>query len=124
MDIQKARQNATRSRTAFACTRYKAGKIKCSDYRPCKHCINLVIADSCMRKNQTASTSATSGNLNGGADILMYSQPFEASDKTENEPASRQGIIAKSNQAHSHFVLQSHSSHLVRNFYRLMVYIE
>ena len=37
-DIQKARKNAQRSRTAVACFRCKVGKVKCSDYRPCKNC--------------------------------------------------------------------------------------
>ena len=31
---------AKRSRTAVACARCKAAKIKCSDYRPCKLCVN------------------------------------------------------------------------------------
>jgi hypothetical protein len=37
-EIQKARKNAQRIRTAVACSRCKAGKIKCTDYRPCKNC--------------------------------------------------------------------------------------
>ena len=38
--IQKARQMAKRSRTAVACVRCKAAKSKCSDFRPCKQCLN------------------------------------------------------------------------------------
>jgi hypothetical protein len=37
-DLLKARRNAERKRTSVACARCKAGKVKCSDYRPCKHC--------------------------------------------------------------------------------------
>ncbi len=47
-DIQKARQNAKRKRTSIACARCKAGKTKCSEYRPCKQCIVQNDAISCM----------------------------------------------------------------------------
>ena len=38
-EIQVARRNAKRTRVARACLRCKSGKIKCSVYRPCKHCV-------------------------------------------------------------------------------------
>jgi hypothetical protein len=38
-EIQVARRNAKRTRSAVACVRCKMGKIKCSDYRPCKGCV-------------------------------------------------------------------------------------
>ena len=37
-DIQKARRIARRTRSAVACARCKASKVKCNDYRPCKQC--------------------------------------------------------------------------------------
>ena len=38
--IQKARQMAKRTRAATACNPCKVRKQKCSDFRPCKHCVN------------------------------------------------------------------------------------
>lgn len=32
---------AKRTRSAVACVRCKAAKSKCSDYRPCKHCVSI-----------------------------------------------------------------------------------
>ena len=40
-DIQKARRMAKRIRASVACARCKAAKSKCSDFRPCKHCLNF-----------------------------------------------------------------------------------
>ena len=37
-EIQKARRTAKRTRSAVACARCKASKVKCNDYRPCKQC--------------------------------------------------------------------------------------
>ena len=37
-DIRKARRIARRTRSAVACARCKASKVKCNDYRPCKQC--------------------------------------------------------------------------------------
>ena len=37
-DIHKARRIARRTRSAVACARCKASKVKCNDYRPCKQC--------------------------------------------------------------------------------------
>jgi hypothetical protein len=42
-EIQKARQMAKRNRSAVACARCKKAKSKCSDSRPCKHCVNLKV---------------------------------------------------------------------------------
>jgi hypothetical protein len=38
-DLQKARQMAKRNRTSVACARCKKAKSKCTDYRPCKKCV-------------------------------------------------------------------------------------
>jgi 23S rRNA U2552 (ribose-2'-O)-methylase RlmE/FtsJ len=46
-DIQKARQRAKRSRASAACIRCKAAKIKCSDYRPCKNCVDSRKSEAC-----------------------------------------------------------------------------
>ena len=37
-DLLQARRNAKRMRALKACARCRSGKIKCSDYRPCKNC--------------------------------------------------------------------------------------
>ena len=55
-DIQKARQTAKRSRTSVACSRCKTGKMKCSDYRPCKQCTNSKIA--CVEVREKTSSGA------------------------------------------------------------------
>ena len=46
-DIQKARRSAKRSRVGVACARCKSLKIKCSNYRPCKHCLDASKPMSC-----------------------------------------------------------------------------
>ena len=56
--IQKARQMAKRSRTAVACVRCKAAKSKCSDYRPCKQCLNS--NSRCTEASESKSASNTS----------------------------------------------------------------
>jgi hypothetical protein len=50
-DLQKARQIAKRNRTSVACHRCKAGKTKCSDYRPCKQCSMSNAAQSCIQSS-------------------------------------------------------------------------
>ena len=49
---------AKRSRTAVACARCKAAKIKCSDYRPCKQCVNF--NSPCTEVNDPKPASNTS----------------------------------------------------------------
>ena len=49
---------AKRSRTAVACVRCKAAKSKCSDYRPCKQCVNS--NSRCMEASESKSVSNTS----------------------------------------------------------------
>jgi hypothetical protein len=39
-DLRIARLSAKRQRTSVACARCKISKIKCSDFRPCKKCVN------------------------------------------------------------------------------------
>ena len=39
-DIQAARRMAQRNRAVLACARCKTAKTRCSDYRPCKRCLN------------------------------------------------------------------------------------
>ena len=41
-EIQKARRTAKRTRSAVACARCKASKVKCNDYRPCKQCTDSI----------------------------------------------------------------------------------
>jgi hypothetical protein len=47
-EIQAARRNAKRNRSAVACFRCRVGKTKCSDYRPCKGCVNSKNRESCV----------------------------------------------------------------------------
>jgi hypothetical protein len=47
-DLQKARRNAERKRSSVACAPCKAGKTKCSDYRPCKKCKVLNVIGRCV----------------------------------------------------------------------------
>jgi hypothetical protein len=61
-DIQKARQSAKRTRAAVACARCKVGKLKCSDYRPCKRCLGSNRGESCADWRMTADCTATSSN--------------------------------------------------------------
>ena len=56
-DIQKARQTAKRNRTSAACSRCKAGKLKCSDYRPCKQCTNSRITCEDAKQARTSSNA-------------------------------------------------------------------
>jgi hypothetical protein len=39
-DLLKARQMAKRNRTSVACARCKLAKSRCTEYRPCKRCVN------------------------------------------------------------------------------------
>jgi hypothetical protein len=57
-DLQKARRNAERKRTSVACARCKAGKTKCSDYRPCKKCKFLNMAGECVDEKSLTSRTA------------------------------------------------------------------
>ena len=54
--LQKARQNAKRNRASFACARCKTLKAKCSDYRPCKKCMDTKNSDSCSKSKGFAAT--------------------------------------------------------------------
>ena len=73
--IQKARQTAKRNRTSAACSRCKAGKIKCSDYRPCKQCTTSRIT--CEdAKRPRASSNARIDQTN-----LIYRTPEEKTDR-------------------------------------------
>ena len=71
--IQKARQMAKRSRTAVACVRCKAAKSKCSDYRPCKQCVNS--NSRCAEASKSESTSKTSFLPLSGEHVKMDEAP-------------------------------------------------
>ena len=72
-EIQKARQMAKRSRTAVACVRCKAAKSKCSDYRPCKQCVNS--NSRCAEASKSESTSKTSFLPLSGEHVKMDEAP-------------------------------------------------
>ena len=61
-DIQKARQNALRIRASVACFHCKSGKIKCSDYRPCKNCAGR--GQVCL--NQLTPIKLSKGQIDSG----------------------------------------------------------
>ena len=69
-DIQKARQTAKRSRTSVACSRCKTGKMKCSDYRPCKQCTNSRLACDEVREK-----------ISSGADTVEKSLAWRRSER-------------------------------------------
>ena len=99
-DIQKARRSAKRKRAAVACSRCKAGKIKCSEYRPCKQCVILKVAHSCSNTNAGAKTSPSgetrridSGVLSSSAEISTYFQPPRAGYQTDTSESFLEGIV-------------------------------
>jgi hypothetical protein len=53
-DIQKARRHAKRKRASSACDRCKTAKVRCSDYRPCKHCEESGSKDTCLLNPKVA----------------------------------------------------------------------
>ena len=55
-DLIRARQMAKRRRAETACSRCKAGKTKCSDYRPCKRCTLAGAESKCSRPMVLEST--------------------------------------------------------------------
>ena len=57
-DLQKARRNAERKRASIACARCKAGKTKCSDYRPCKKCKYSNMASGCTPQSADSRVSS------------------------------------------------------------------
>jgi hypothetical protein len=90
--IQKARRMAKRTRTGIACTRCKSTKTKCSDHRPCKHCIYLGAActdvnsaiSPCVKKpvnSQNCPEDKVTGNhfkLRGNETNAIPQQGFES----------------------------------------------
>ena len=116
-DIQKARQNAKRSRTAVACSRCKAGKTKCSEFRPCKQCVVSRVADGCSNANTGRSNSSPSGVkalthgsvLGCSTEISTFSQPPRSWYQTDN-PATSQPDIVKCTNRDSHQRLYQSSS--------------
>ena len=71
-DLQKARRNAERKRASVACARCKAGKIKCSDYRPCKKCKHSNLAADCVDGDFTTPKSADSILQEASSDVRAY----------------------------------------------------
>jgi hypothetical protein len=80
-DLQKARRNAERKRASVACARCKAGKTKCSDYRPCKKCKNSNVMRECVDGDLSIrpSTETPSNSRSSGTrvhDWCMEHRPF------------------------------------------------
>jgi hypothetical protein len=48
--IQKVRKSATQRRTSVACAQCKMSKTKCSEFRPCKQCINTGAGPRCVER--------------------------------------------------------------------------
>ena len=69
-EIQKARRLAKRTRSAVACARCKASKVKCNDYRPCKQCVeNLNSCDNGTFRYSTKQEIAQLGKTLDTIDI-------------------------------------------------------
>ena len=106
-DIQKARQNAKRNRTSVACGRCKAGKTKCSDYRPCKTCILMGNQNSCKNSNYVGAKRTPSVVTTPDAScepkkcnkIKMFSQPPGVMYNTDDPSKWQQGILHNPNQS-------------------------
>ena len=67
---------AKRNRSAVACARCKIAKSKCSDSRPCKHCVNLKV--SCDEPSNTSpSKSSSMAGLNSMNYFPQHSAAIE-----------------------------------------------
>ena len=85
-DIQKARQNAKRTRSNKACARCKASKIKCSDYRPCKNCAYSNNRNGCLQINTTGTTIQDhSSNFGAGAETEISIVPRMTQVRTRGD---------------------------------------
>ena len=80
-EIQKARRTAKRTRSAIACVRCKLSKVKCNDFRPCKHCTESV--NLCQ--------DATVHSFGGSATIGNAQQAQQISTPTSFNMRSRRG---------------------------------
>ena len=76
--IQKARQMAKRTRAAVACARCKSGKLRCSDFRPCKQCTKVRSSCSTITQAQSAGseTMISARQITQSQDSNMSSMYF------------------------------------------------
>jgi hypothetical protein len=84
-DIQLARRNAKRNRAATACSRCKSGKVKCSDYRPCKNCVGTEHSEECLFEiSQPAGKRVKTGQEEKN---VVQSRPNVDADETVENPS-------------------------------------
>jgi hypothetical protein len=81
--IQKARQIAKRNRSAVACVRCKAAKSRCSDFRPCKHCVSSRVPcdDSVLKSSTPGSANQILMNT---ADFMCQSEKYPPSNTMQH----------------------------------------
>ncbi len=102
-DIQKARQIAKRNRASVACSRCKAAKIRCSDYRPCKQCTASNAAQSCLEGSPTMLNHHT-GSSQFSDGLVFYASLVTRSGQTNtgvfnNAPSQNFSISTSSAEA-------------------------
>ena len=61
---------AKRKRTSVACPRCKSTKQKCSDYRPCKQCVNAKFE--CVASQKIQNPTEKNGSVSSGLPHLLY----------------------------------------------------
>ena len=86
-EIQKARRLAKRTRSAVACARCKASKVKCNDYRPCKQCFeNLNSCDNgpfqYSTKQEVTRKIEYDRHISGSSSLSIQSQGQDYSKET------------------------------------------
>jgi hypothetical protein len=95
-DIQKARQRAKRTRVTAACTRCKSAKIRCSDYRPCKHCVDSNKGDECVESNEEESESNAVHSVSMGFKDFNRRQTRQRLDQTMNSNPNMESFVMPS----------------------------
>ena len=90
-EIQKARRLAKRTRSAVACARCKASKVKCNDYRPCKQCLeNLNCCDNgtfqYSAKQEVTRKAEYNRHISGSSSLSTQSQAQDYSKEIEIIP--------------------------------------
>jgi hypothetical protein len=95
-DIQKARQRAKRTRVTAACTRCKSAKIRCSDYRPCKHCVGSNKGDECVESNEEESESNVVHSVSMGFKDFSRRQTRQRLDQTMNSNPNMESLVIPS----------------------------
>ena len=91
--IQKARQMAKRTMAAIACPRCKVRKQKCSDFRPCKHCVDS--KTSCHESRSEVNAPIYVANVSATTTSLTMNQlPFRiGSDQLDSRSSGEESDV-------------------------------